>query len=86
MQAYLRATQNPEKTAAYALRTVCLAVQAATEHAVVRHPGLPVVFSGGVSANRLLRRTLDGAVFCPPAYSTDNAMGPAILAWRSRRG
>ncbi len=86
VQAYLRATQNPEKTAAYALRTVCLAVQAATEHAVVRHPGLPVVFSGGVSANRLLRRTLDGAVFCPPAYSTDNAMGPAILAWRSRRG
>lgn len=84
VQAYFRATQHPEKTAAFALRTVCLAVQAATKHAMAQYPGLPVVFSGGVSANRLLRETMDGAIFCPPAFSTDNAMGPAVLAWRSR--
>lgn len=75
---------SPEETAAFALRSVIGAVRKAAEHALTEHPGLPLVFSGGVSSNSLLRAAfadLD-AVFCPPQYSTDNAMGPAVLAWR----
>ncbi len=71
-------------TAAFALRSVLYAVRKASEHALKAYPGLPLVFSGGVSSNSLLRRGFSGldAVFCPPRYSTDNAMGPAVLAWR----
>ena len=49
------------------------------------HPGLPVLCSGGVASNRLLRREMEarcGALFAQPRYSTDNAMGAAILARR----
>lgn len=74
----------PEETAAYALRCVACAVKKATEQAVKAYPGLPVVFSGGVASNSMLRRELEP--FCPifaqPQYSTDNAMGAAILAYR----
>ena len=48
-----------------------------------RHPGLPVVFSGGVASNSRLREQCDKLepVFSAPAYSTDNAMGVAVLGW-----
>ena len=48
------------------------------------YPDLPVVFSGGVASNSLLRKQLEPLkpVFCEPAYSTDNAMGVAVLAYR----
>ncbi len=74
----------PEETAAFALRSVAGAVLSATRHALSAHPGLPLVFSGGVSYNSLLRGAFAEmeAVFCPPQYATDNAMGPAVLAWR----
>ena len=39
--------------------------------------------SGGVASNSLLREKLKNAVFAEPRYSTDNAMGVAILVWRS---
>ncbi len=72
------------ETAAFALRSVVFAVRCATEHALREHPGLPLVFSGGVSSNTLLRKRFEdlGAVFCPAQFSIDNAMGPAVLAWR----
>ena len=74
----------PEETAAFVLRSVSDAVVRATEEALRQHPGLPVVFSGGVASNTLLRARcakLD-PVFAPPQYSTDNALGVAVLAWR----
>ena len=47
-------------------------------------PGLPVVFSGGVASNAMLREACAGtdAVFAQPQFSTDNAMGVAILTAR----
>ena len=75
---------EPAETAAYALRCVAYAVKKATENALKAYPGLEVVFSGGVASNNLLRETLAdlSSVFCPPQYSTDNAMGVAVLAHR----
>lgn len=75
---------EPAETAAYALRCVANAVKQATFNAQKAYPGLRVVFSGGVASNSMLRRVLAPLepVFCPPQYSTDNAMGVAVLAYR----
>ena len=72
------------ETAAYALRCVAFAVHKATENALKAYPGLEVVFSGGVASNSMLRQlTADlKPVYCEPQYSTDNAMGVAVLTQR----
>ena len=75
-------SNSPAETAAYALRCVCYAVQAATKNAQKQYPGLEVVFSGGVASNTMLRSVMKDAIFSEPAYSTDNAMGVAVLAHR----
>lgn len=84
MQAFCRESGSPEETAAYVLRSVCGAVVRATEAALSEYPGLPVVFSGGVASNSQLRDACRKfrPVFAEPRYSTDNAMGVAVLAWR----
>ncbi len=49
---------------------------------------LPVVFSGGVCSDSILRDRLTnrfGAVFSEPEFSADNAAGIAILAYISHR-
>ena len=68
-------------TAAYALRCVSGAVYKATEQALERFPGLEVLFSGGVASNSMLRERMRefSPVFAEPQYSTDNAMGIAVL-------
>jgi len=79
---------NDKETAAFALRCVSLAVYQATKNALKAYSGLPVVFSGGVASNTMLRKSLQplDPVFCEPRYSTDNAMGVAVLAYRYREG
>ena len=81
---YFERTGNPTETAAYALRCVCGAVASATENARNAYPGLTVVFSGGVASNSMLRDYMSGSdcVFAPPQYSTDNALGVAVLTHR----
>ena len=72
------------ETAAYALRCVANAVYQASKNALDAYPGLEIVFSGGVASNSMLREVLKplNPVFAQPQYSTDNAMGVAILASR----
>lgn len=73
------------ETAAYALRCVAKAVYLASEQALKAYPGLRIVFSGGVASNSMLRQTLASLdpVFSQPQFSTDNAMGVAVLAHRA---
>ena len=75
---------NTAETAAYALRCVSYAVLTATKNALKEYPGLPVVFSGGVASNSMLRQILAplDPIFSKPQYSTDNAMGVAVLTQR----
>ena len=49
---------------------------------------MQIVFSGGVASNSMLRNILAplNPVFAQPQYSTDNAMGVAILAHRLQEG
>lgn len=75
---------NAAHTAVYALRSVSHAVFTATVNALKEYPGFPVVFSGGVASNSLLRQQLEPlkAVFGAPRFSTDNAIGVAVLTHR----
>ena len=84
VQQYFEANGDPAETAAYALRCVAYGVFHATQQALKAYPGLPVVFSGGVASNSLLRQVLEplNPIFAQPQYSTDNAMGVAVLAGR----
>lgn len=77
--------KDDAETAAYALRCVCAVVHKATVQANDAYPGLKTVFSGGVASNSMLRKAMSSldCVFCPPQYSTDNAMGVAVLAHRA---
>lgn len=84
VQQHFEANGDPAETAAYALRCVAYGVFHATQQALKAYPGLPVVFSGGVASNTLLRQVLEplNPIFAQPQYSTDNAMGVAVLASR----
>lgn len=75
---------TPAETAAYALRCVAKAVYLASEQALQAYPGLRIVFSGGVASNSMLREIIKplDPIFSEPQYSTDNAMGVAVLGYR----
>ncbi len=78
----LKASAAPDAEVAHAaIASVCAAVRIATEQALKQFPGYPVVCSGGVSSNSMLRQALAefDSVFGAPQYSTDNAMGVAVL-------
>ena len=84
VQQFHAANGIPAETAGYALRCVAKAVYLATAQALKSYPCLPVVFSGGVASNSLLRQVIAplNPVFAQPQFSTDNAMGVAVLAHR----
>ncbi|MBQ6431618.1 MAG: DNA-binding protein [Oscillospiraceae bacterium] len=83
VQAYHK--DNPAETAGYALRSLIGAIVAATKNALKKHPDCSVVFAGGVASNTMLREACADlpAIFCPPQYATDNALGTAVLTWRA---
>ncbi len=75
----------PADAARFTFETLAFALERATCAARERLGDLPVLCSGGVASNALLRERLAplGAVFAPAQYSTDNALGVAILAHRA---
>ena len=78
--------EKPANIARFTLDTITGVVVRATHEAQKRYHGLPVLCSGGVASNRQLRAAMEracGAVFAQPQYSTDNALGVAILAHRA---
>ena len=88
VNAYFENCRDPVETAGYALRCVCHAVFTATKNVMQAYHGLPVVFSGGVASNAMLRQKIAplNPVFAKPEFSTDNAMGVAVLAHRQMEG
>lgn len=73
---------SKEETAFFAMRSVIGAVRKATVNAQ-KEFALPVLFSGGVASNSMLRNLMQDLdpVFGAPCYSTDNAMGIAVLTY-----
>ena len=88
VQQYYNNSGDVTETAAYALRCISYAVSCATENARKTYSDLPVVFSGGVASNSVLRKVMasQNCIFAKAEYSTDNAMGIAVLAHRAQEG
>ena len=82
IRAFYQKTGSAADTAAFAIGSVVDAVLRLTRAAQAQYPGLEVVFSGGVASNRTLRKICPFCVFAAPQFSTDNAMGVAILGRR----
>ena len=86
VKAMLEQGEKSGNIARFTLDTVADVVVRATKEAQLRYPGLPVLCSGGVASNSQLRQAMQrrcGALFAQPRYSTDNAMGTAILTHRA---
>ena len=88
VQQYHASYGKPEETSGYVLRCIAGAVFTATQQALKAYPGLRVVFSGGVASNSMLRDVISplNPIFAQPQFSTDNAMGVAVLAHRAMEG
>ena len=81
-------SHTPEETAAYAMASVTDVIVRTTREALTKYTGMPVVFSGGVASNSMLRKacTEFEPIFAKPELSTDNAMGIAVLTWLQEVG
>ena len=76
--------EEPAEVAWFAQETVCRVVQACTKAAMRSTPACRCC--AGVASNGRLKELLRqncGALFAQPQFSTDNAMGTAILTWRA---
>lgn len=77
------AGMTAEEIAAFSLSSIAGAVKKATEQALLCYGDLPVVFTGGVASNSVLRTVMEplGGIFGSTQYSTDNAIGIAVLTY-----
>jgi len=72
-----------EDVAKFVLSFVSESASSMLEHINKSCGEMPVIFSGGVSSNSLLRETINkkfNAFFAPAEYSLDNAAGVAVFA------
>lgn len=72
-----------EEIAAYCIESICCALEEMARRLIKEYGPLPLVFSGGVMCNSRIRARLsdefDG-IFAQPEFSSDNAVGLAVLA------
>ena len=82
VKAMIERGEEQSRIACFVLDTIAHAVLSTTKEAWKKWPGLPVLCSGGVASSLRLRSWMKDAVFAQPQFSTDNAMGTAILTYR----
>lgn len=79
----IKAGESKEDVAAFCIESVIAGIDACAAGLIKKYGRLPMVFSGGVSSNSMMRERFEGkysAVFAEPQYSADNGMGAAVLA------
>ena len=78
--------KDPAYVCKYCLICVAETLTRMARTALEDHPGLPVVFAGGVMSSDVIRQwvqeRLPQVYFVPGQYSSDNAIGVSILAAR----
>lgn len=82
-EAMLKNGEASADIANYCITYICEALSLMTDELLKKNPGVPVVYSGGVMSNSMIRECFSrrfGAVFAAPGYSSDNACGTAVLA------
>ena len=75
--------ENKEDVAKYCIDYISSSLEAMTLNLIEKYGNLPLVFSGGVMSNSIIKsRFTDkfGAYFASSEFSSDNAAGIAILA------
>lgn len=75
--------EKPEDIALYCLNYIYSALDDSVIEIIENYGNLPIVFSGGVMSNTVIKNKLlksYNAFFAEPQYSSDNACGIAILA------
>lgn len=78
----LKDGEASEDIAQFCLSGVLSALIGMADALKAEYPSLPLLFSGGVASNRMLRTVLSekyNAFFAEPEFSADNAAGIAIL-------
>lgn len=84
--ALLAAGKAPEYVCKYCLLCVGETVVKMTRAALAQYPGLPVVCAGGVMSSDVIREYVTARLpqvqFVPGKFSSDNAIGVAVLAAR----
>ena len=81
--------ESKEDIAKFVLSFVSKTVLCMLDEIFKEHIEMPVVFSGGVSSNTLLRQTINQkyeAYFAAPEFSLDNAAGVAVYAKLKHKG
>lgn len=82
----LAAGKSPAYVCRYCLLCVAETAYRMVVAALESHSGLPVVFAGGVMSSDVIQRELSSrlsdACFVPGRFSSDNAIGVALLAAR----
>ena len=82
----LAAGKSPAYVCRYCLLCVAETAYKMVVAALEDHPGLPVVFAGGVMSSDIIQKELSVrlpcAHFVPGRFSSDNAIGVALLAAR----
>ena len=83
-EAMIEAGAPKEDVAKFVLMSIIKSIDGCLEELLNDYgKDTPVVFSGGVSSNSLMRKYMTekyGALFTEPQYSSDNAYGTAVLA------
>ena len=88
-QAMFRKGESPADIAKFCMCSVLTALSEMVSVLRNEYSDLPVLFSGGVSSNKLLKKELSekyGAIFAEPAFSADNAAGIAVLTALMQKG
>ena len=79
----LQTGEAPADIAKFCLESVAISLEKMTE-ALLENKKLPLLYAGGVMSNTMIRERFTerfGALFAPPALSSDNAAGTAIIGF-----
>lgn len=78
-----------EDIALYCLSYIYSAIDDTVSELIGKYGDLPVVFSGGVMSNKIIRNKIESkykSYFAEPQFSADNACGVAVLASICNKG
>lgn len=88
-KAMVQRGEPKEAVARFCLEAIATVLDRMCQGLLKEYGNLPVLFSGGVCSNSLLRKRLGekyGGYFAAPEFSSDNGAGVAILGWKKRFG
>ncbi|MGN1345620.1 MAG: peptidase M22 [Eubacteriales bacterium] len=76
-----RSTGSLPETSAYTLDFLARTLEKMTQNALAEYGSLPVIYAGGVMSSQFIRKRLAAyGMFADAQYSSDNAVGVALLA------